>query len=196
MVMFIINGITTHTERLFADSKSTKTCSFCGHSRTLSEKSSNNKCDFCGHANKKRSSNFSKKSSKKVCKFCGHGFRSNEYSRKEDRYSSHYSDNANYDDEKACSKSKDRYSDNDTEEKIIEQKYTLDLSGVFFHHENEENSTSVDENDYEEGQFSLSLGKKGNDSVNYDKQRSHIRSLDEWEDDSDSPYDGESENYD
>ncbi len=194
--MFIINGITTHTERLFADSKSIKTCSFCGHTRTFSEKSSNNKCDFCGHANKKRSSNFSKKSSKKGCKFCGHGFRSNEYSRKEDRYGSHYSDNGNYDEEKASSKSKDRYSDNDTEEKGIEQKYTLDLSGVFFHHENEENSTSVDENGYEEGQFSLSFGKKGDDSVNYDEQRSHIRSLDEWEDDSDSSYDRESENYD
>ena len=194
--MFIINGITTHTERLFADSKSIKTCSFCGHSRTFSEKSSNNKCDFCGHANKKRSSNFSKKSSKKGCKFCGHGFRSNEYSSKEDRYSSHYSDNGNYDEEKASNKLKDRYSDNDTEEKVIEQKYTLDLSGVFFHHENEENSTSLDENGYEEGQFSLSFGKKGDDSVNYDEQRSHIRSLDEWEDDSDSSYDRESENYD
>ena len=127
MVMFVISGIATHTERLFADSRASNTCSFCGHNIENSEN---------GH--------FSKQNSKKRCKFCGHGLGSGEYNREEDGYKAQFSRH-NYDDEETKSKSGKKHSG--TKKKKNKGKYALDLRGVHFYDEDIESFESEEEND-------------------------------------------------
>ena len=198
MVMFVISGIAIHTERIFADSRASNTCSFCGHnnrhSKVSSGKSTDDKCNFCGHSNK-RNDHFSRQNNKNGCQFCKHGLENGEYSRQAEEYRSPSSDH-NYGDEETENEGRNSRSNTITKNETVKGKYALDLRGVHFYNEKAESSVSENENEYEEDEFSSDIMSEGDDSADFDGQRHHVRSLDDWEEYDDSSYGDESDNYD